>query len=242
MIDLHCHLLPDIDDGSSCWEESLDMVRMAYADGIRGIVATPHWILGTNWQPETATVREMVAEMNGRIEDAGIDFKVFPGMEVGITADLSGLISRDKILTLAEGDMLLLEVPFHSLPLGITEIVSELKSIGKQAVLAHPERNRELQQRPKKIMEFVKAGAMVQVTAGSLAGEFGNGARRCAIDFAKLGALDFVSTDAHSVRYRKPIISEGLAALEKAAGAEKVRAVTEASYTAVGLFDKAGSG
>ena len=242
MIDLHCHLLPDIDDGSSCWEESLDMVRMAYQDSIRAIVATPHWILGTNWQPETQLVRDMVGEMNHRIEQAGIDFKVYPGMEVGITAAMADLVLKDRVLTLAEGDLLLLEVPFHSLPLGIVEIIGELKSIGKQAVLAHPERNRELQQKPKKIMEYVEAGAMVQVTAGSLAGEFGQNARRCSLDFAKLGALDFVSTDAHSVRYRKPLISEGLSVLEKAMGTEKVKSVVGASYSAVGLYDKAGSG
>ena len=242
MIDLHCHLLPDIDDGSSCWEESIDMVRMAYDDGIRAIVATPHWILGTNWQPETGLVRDLVAEMNNRIEQAGIDFKVYPGMECGITAGMADLVIKDKILTLAERELLLLEVPFHSLPLGIVEIIEELKSIGKQAVLAHPERNRELQQKPKKIMEYVEAGAMVQVTAGSLAGEFGQNARRCSLDFAKLGALDFVSTDAHSVRYRKPQISEGLSVLEKAVGAQKVKSAVDASYNAVGLIEKTDSG
>lgn len=235
MIDLHCHLLPNIDDGSCSWEESLDMVRMAHGNGIRGAVATPHWIEGTNWQPETRVVRDMVAEMNQRIEDAGIDFKVYPGMEVGITADLAGLIERDRILTLAEGDFLLLEVPFHSLPLGVAEIISELCSSGKWPVLAHPERNSELQQKPKRIMEFVKAGALIQVTAGSLSGEFGQSARKCAVEFAKLGALDFVSTDAHSVRYRKPIVSDGLKALEKAVGADDVNSVIEASYRIVNL-------
>lgn len=235
MIDLHCHLLPNIDDGSCSWEESLDMVRIAHEDGIRGIVTTPHWIEGTNWTPATGVVRDMVSEMNQRIEDAGMDFKVYPGMEVGITADLTGLIERDRILTLAEGDYLLLEVPFHSLPLGITEIVSQLRSIDKLAVLAHPERNRELQYKPSNIMEYVDAGALIQVTAGSLAGDFGQSARKCAIEFAKMGALDFVSSDAHSVRYRKPIVSEGLKALEKAVGKDIVSSVIDASYGVVNL-------
>lgn len=211
------------------------MVRMASEDGITGAVTTPHWIEGTNWQPESQTVRDMVDEMNHRLEDAGINFNVYPGMEVGITADLAGLITRDRILTLAGGDYLLIEVPFHSLPLGMAEIISELHNIGKFAVLAHPERNRELQQKPKKIMEFVKEGALIQVTAGSLSGEFGPNARRCAVEFAKLGALDFVSTDAHSVRYRKPIISDGLKVLEKAVGADRVDLVIDASYRIVNL-------
>ena len=233
MIDLHCHLLPNIDDGSCSWEESIDMVRMALEDGIKGAVATPHWIQGTNWQPETKTVRDMVGEMNKRLREKGIDFKVYPGMEVAITADLTGLVAGGRILTLADGDYLLIEIPFHTLPLGIEEIVSGLKTIGKQAVLAHPERNRELQQKPKKIMEYVKAGALIQVTAGSLAGDFGSGARKCAIEFAKMGALDFVSTDAHSVRYRKPNVSEGLKALEKVIGAEKVNSIIDATYKVV---------
>ena len=233
MIDLHCHLLPSIDDGSCSWEESMDMVRMASEDGIKGAVTTPHWIQGTSWQPESETVREMVGEMNERLKDAGIDFNVYPGMEVGITADLVRLLAAGRILTLAEGDYLLIEIPFHSLPLGMGEIISELQSIGKCAVLAHPERNRELQHKPKKIMEYVKSGALIQVTAGSLSGEFGSGARKCAIEFAKLGALDFVSSDAHSVRYRKPLVSEGLKALERAVGAEKVSSVIDASYEVV---------
>jgi protein-tyrosine phosphatase len=143
------------------------------------------------------------------------------------------LVAGGRILTLAEGDYLLIEIPFHTLPLGIEEIVSGLKTIGKQAVLAHPERNRELQQKPKKIMEYVKAGALIQVTADSLAGDFGSGARKCAIEFAKMGALDFVSTDAHSVRYRKPNVSEGLKALEKVIGAEKVNSIIDATYKVV---------
>ena len=238
MIDLHCHLLPNIDDGSCSWEESVDMVRMAMEDGIKGAVTTPHWIEGTNWQPESTTVREMVSELNKRLQDAGLDFKVYPGMEVGLTAGMAELVSRGRILTLGDSDYLLIETPLHSLPLGMAEIITELKSAGKWPVLAHPERNRELQLKPKKIKEYVKAGALVQVTAGSFSGEFGNQARKCAFDFAKLEALDFVSTDAHSVRYRKPIISEGLKALEKAVGPDKVNSIIDASYKVVSLSPK----
>lgn len=206
------------------------MARMASGDGIEGAATTPHWIEGTNWQPESETVRQMVVEMNERLKDAKIDFRVYPGMEVAITADLAGLVAAGRILTLADSDYLLIEVPFHTLPLGVEEIISELQSVGKRAVLAHPERNRELQQKPKMIMEYVKSGALIQVTAGSLSGKFGSGARKCAFEFAKLGAIDFVSTDAHSVRYRKPLVSEGLKALEGAVGAEKVRSIVDASF------------
>jgi protein-tyrosine phosphatase len=155
MIDLHCHLLPNIDDGPKSWEESMEMVSIAHKDGIRGAVTTPHWIQGTNWQPDSSTVKEKVNELNMKLEAEGIDFKVYPGMEIGITTNLADLVSSGEILTLAEGDYLLVEVPYYSLPLGMDEIISGLRAIGRTAILAHPERSKELQECPERILDLV---------------------------------------------------------------------------------------
>lgn len=218
MIDIHCHLLPDIDDGPKTWEESLDMIRIACADGIRGAVTTPHWIQGTNWQPSPDTVRGMVDEFNERIKKEGIEFTVYPGMEIGIIPDLPRTVSNGEVLTLADSDFILIEIPFYNLPLGIEEVIFGLESIGKTPVLAHPERNREYQSAPGRIAELVGMGALVQVTASSLSGGFGDAAKDCAIEFAKLGLLHFVSSDAHSRKHRSPIVSKGLAVIEKKIG------------------------
>ncbi len=230
MIDIHCHLLPNIDDGSKSWEESLEMIRIAIGDGIKGAVTTPHWIQGTNWQPSPETVRSVVAELNSRIGEAGLDFKVFPGMEIGIIPDLPRYVSNGEVLTLADSDYILIEIPFYSLPLGIEEVIFGLESLGKKAVLAHPERNREFQSAPKRILELVSMGALVQVTASSLSGGFGDAAKKCSLEFAKLGVLHFISSDAHSRKHRIPIVSDGLAVIKKHIGPALVDEVVSNTY------------
>lgn len=230
MIDIHCHLLPGIDDGPKSWDESIQMARMAAADGITGTVTTPHWIQGTSWQPEPATVRSMVDEMNSRLAAEGIDFTVYPGMEIGIIPDLPKVFSEGRLLSLAEGDFILIEIPFYTLPLGIEEVIFGLKMQGLKPVLAHPERNREFQGAPKRIMDFLKLGALVQVTAGSLCGGFGESAKKCSIEFAKLGAIHFVASDAHSTKHRTPVVSDAFSALRKTISAEQAGAIASNTF------------
>lgn len=230
MIDIHCHFLPNIDDGPKSWEESIEMVKIACGDGIRGAVMTPHWIQGTNWQPTPDTVRGLVEEFNDRIKKEGLDFEVYPGMEIGIIADLPKVLSNGDVLTLADSDFILIEVPFYNLPLGIEEVIFGLETMGKTAVLAHPERNREFQNAPRRIMELVGMGALVQVTASSLSGGFGDAAKGCAIEFAKMGVLHFVSSDAHSKKHRTPVVSNGLAVIEKKIGKEAVDNLVSNTY------------
>ena len=230
MIDIHCHLLPDIDDGPKTWEESLDMIRIAHDDGIRGAVTTPHWIQGTNWQPSPDTVRNLVEEFNDRIKKEGMDFTVYPGMEIGIIPDLPRIVSNGEVLSLADSDFILIEIPFYNLPLGIEEVIFGLESLGKTPIMAHPERNREFQGSPGRITRLVGMGALVQVTASSLSGGFGDAARNCAIEFAKLGVLHFVSSDAHSRKHRAPVVSKGLAVLEKKVGKGAVEDLVSNTY------------
>ena len=230
MIDIHCHLLPNIDDGPKSWEESLEMIRIAAGDGIKGAVTTPHWIQGTNWQPSPETVRSVVAELNARIIEAGLDFEVFPGMEIGIIPDLPRYVSKGEVITLADSHFVLIEIPFYNLPLGIEEVIFGLESIDKTPVLAHPERNREFQGTPKRILELVGMGALVQVTASSLSGGFGDAAKSCSLEFAKLGALHFISSDAHSTKHRPPVVSNGLAVIEKKIGRDAVDRIVSNTY------------
>jgi len=233
MIDIHCHLLPNIDDGSGSWEESLQMVEIAVQDGITGAVATPHWIQGTTWQPRPDYVRSLVAEFNDKIAERGIDFRVYAGMEVGIIPDLPRLVASGEILALADGDFVLIEIPFYSLPIGLDEVISGIGSIGKTAVLAHPERSRDFQRKPDSMIRLAGMGALVQVTAGSLAGSFGDSARKCALEFANLDVLHFVSSDSHSTKHRRPVVSKGLSVLEKHIGKEKVEEIVLNSYKVI---------
>lgn len=235
MIDLHCHLLPNIDDGPKSWEESLEMASIASQDGIKAAVCTPHWIQGTKWEPGPSEVIEKVNEFNARLLDKGIDFEVYPGMEIAITANLAEFVSSGLILSLAQRNHLLLEIPFYSLPYGIEDIIASLQDIGKEVILAHPERSRDFQENPSRILDFKELGALVQITAGSLCGDFGDKAKKCALNFAQMGVLDVVSSDAHSTRRRLPIVSSGLKILEAEVGSSIVDDLVKNSYKVVGL-------
>jgi protein-tyrosine phosphatase len=228
-------MLPNIDDGSKSWEESLQMVSIAIDDGIKGTVCTPHWIQGSDWEPAAASIRQKVQELNLRIEDAGIEFTVYPGMEIAIAPHLDDLLASGCILPLSEGEYVLLEIPFYSLPHGLEEIIERLDRIGKKTILAHPERGKEFQENPSRILDFKELGASVQITASSLCGDFGEKAETCSLSFAHMGVIDVVASDAHSSRRRPPTVSSGLKILEDEIGIDKVDKIIENSYIFAGL-------
>jgi protein-tyrosine phosphatase len=234
MIDIHCHLLPNVDDGPTSWEESLEMARVASKDGIRVAVTTPHWIRGTRWEPSPDEIKKKVEELNKKLKENEIPLTVLPGMEVGISGNLTKLVSSGEVLTLGESRYLLIEIPFVSLPFGIEEVIFNLKAGGIYPILAHPERNQELQRNPKRILELVKAGAFVQVTAGSFCGHFGEQAKRCIIQFAKLGVIHAVASDAHSMKERPPVVTGGLRVLEEFIGREEVEVLLANTYRFIG--------
>ncbi len=100
MIDIHCHLIPNVDDGPSSWEESLEMAKIASQDGIRITIATPHWIQGTKWEPNPDAIKKKVDELNKKLRENEIPLDVLPGMEVGISENLPKIVSSGEVLTL----------------------------------------------------------------------------------------------------------------------------------------------
>lgn len=210
MIDIHCHILPGIDDGPKDWDTSLEIIKLSISEGISQIIATPHWVQGTNWETDSVEIIDKVHYLNKRLEKENIDLEVFPGMEVAITDSLVDLVKVGEVLTLAGTNCLLLEMPFRSLPLGLETIIEELLSNDIIPILAHPERNADFQNNPKSIKKFIDLGSMVQVTSTSFIGSYGKEAQRCAIEFSKLNIVDFIATDAHSPVRRPPFIKESL--------------------------------
>ncbi len=220
VVDIHCHLLPGMDDGARSWEESLKMARIASESGINTVVATPHWIQGTVWEPNPDVVRKKVSELNKLLRKNSIPLSVFPGMEIGISENVVELVSSGRVLTLAEGRYVLVEVPFFSLPVGIEEIVYRLVDRGFFPILAHPERSRDIQKNPKRICDLVDNGALIQITAGSLCGCFGDKAKQCALELIELDAVHIVASDAHSSDKRPPILSKAMEMVKRIKGRE----------------------
>lgn len=212
MIDLHAHLLPDIDDGPDTLAESVAMARAAWEAGIRTMVCTPHMI--EHFPTDPADVHEAVARLQAALEEAGVPLDIVPGGEIAIP-HLRSL--TDEQLRLASyggaGRWVLLEMPFQGWPIDLPQVLHSLELRGYRAVLAHPERAEAVQRQPDRLRDIIGRGALVQLTAGSFLGDHGPVARRTAVSLLGGGAAHLLATDAHSPGpWRPPLLEEGLRA------------------------------
>jgi protein-tyrosine phosphatase len=204
-VDIHCHLLPGIDDGAPDLATSLAMARMAADDGVRAIVATPHQ-LGAFGHNRGDDLRRRTSDLQRAIEAAAIPLAVLPGADVRIEAELAERVASGDVLTLGDhGRHVLLELP-HEVALPLDRLLKALERRGVQGILSHPERNAGLLARPQLIGQLVDAGCLMQVTAGSLAGGFGPASQRLAEWMLAQGLVHFLATDAHGVRSRRPLL------------------------------------
>ncbi len=209
MIDLHCHVLPGIDDGPATIEGSIALAHSAYEQGTRAIVATPHvsWTYGN----DSRTISLGVERTNAAFADAGIDVEVLPGAEIAITRAVELEDDELAALSLGGGGWLLVECPFASASIGLDGLVDELWERGHRVVLAHPERCPAFLRDPGLLESLVRAGALTSITAGSLAGQFGRTARRYSLGLLEAELVHNVASDAHDAEKRPPSIADELA-------------------------------
>jgi len=217
--DIHCHLLPDLDDGASGWEESLRMAEMAVADGIATIVATPHQ--RGNYSKNTgAAIRAQTARFQKALDHRGLPLRVLPGADVRIEPELVGKLRAGEILSLADRwRHVLLELP-HDVYAPLDRLLDELQSIGIVGILSHPERNKGIMSRPDVLPRLIERGCLLQVTAASLTGLFGARIRRFAESIIRQGMAHFVATDAHGVASRPPLLQDAFQRVAELAGAD----------------------
>ncbi len=216
MIDIHCHILPAIDDGPPALEPALAMARLAVAAGTRKIIATPHV---NDHNQDRALITTRVAEFNTHLQQHAIDLKVIPGGEVEYHLDEQIL----KAHCLGNSRYLLLEFPFNHLPSVVGNLIFRLCHAGLKPIIAHPERNASVLRDPKILSPLINQGALMQVTTGSLAGFFGRSVKSCAQHLLKNDQVHFLASDGHSPDKRTPVLTEGLKVAEKLIGGDKTR-------------------
>jgi protein-tyrosine phosphatase len=226
-IDLHCHILPDVDDGPATLHDTLDLARALVAGGIDRVVATPHVNIGT--PTSSATMHERVALVRDALRDHDIPLVVEPGAEVAAPHLPELDLAELRALSLGGGGWILLEPPLAA-EFPIERAAQELLDEGFGVVLAHPERCMLFQRDPRRVRPLVEAGARVQVTSSALTGAFGRRARSLALDLIRAGLVHIAASDAHGALNRPPAL---LADLHASGLADHVRAWCETNPQAV---------
>jgi len=232
MIDLHTHILPGLDDGARTLEESIEMCRISYQDGIKTIVATPH-VLPELYKNDRSTILSKLHELQSALSNpqsaicnpqSAITLKVLPGADVHFTSDLLELYKNQELMTVSDNHRyLMVEFDSQSIPYRGEEVLFRLLTHGVIPIITHPERNHEITRDPRRYYEMIKMGCLGQVTAMSLTGEFGSQAKRGAEKLLAHQLIHLIASDAHSVNGRPPILSAGVKAAEKIVGKEEAR-------------------
>jgi protein-tyrosine phosphatase len=203
VIDLHCHVLPGVDDGPETLADSLELCRAALAAGTQTIVATPH----VSWEYPGVT-SQVVAQGAARVNDAlraeGIDLEVRTGAEIAMTR--AGDLADEELiaLRLGGGPYLLIECPLSPAAAGFDAVVHALADRGHRIVLAHPERCPAFHREPAQLEALVEAGMLTSVTAGAFVGRFGRTVERFARGMLEHGLVHDIASDGHGAGNRRP--------------------------------------
>lgn len=225
MIDIHCHILPGLDDGAGDMDESVEFCRIACEDGIRTIVPTPHMFDGL-YSVSREDIFHEIDRLRRRLDEEKIPVELVPGAETHVAFDLPDRIKRGEVLTMADGGRyLLLELPPEIVPVGLNDLLFRLRLSGITAIIAHPERNFAIQSNPEILDTIVAAGHLSQLTADSITGGFGRPTEQCAEKLLKTGLCHFVASDAHSIPNRPPVLSAARNEVRRIVGKEGETAV-----------------
>lgn len=208
MIDIHCHLLPGIDDGAVDDAMSLQMARALVEDGTRGVICTPHILPGV-YHNNGPKIRAAVARLRTLLDDADLQLDLYSGADAHITVDFAVKLSSREIPTLADSRYVLVELPQHAGPKLIQHFFFQLLIAGYVPILSHPERMPWIADHYGLIANFVHTGVWLQITAGSLLGEFGRDAKYWAERMLEEGIVHTLATDAHNILSRPPNLSRG---------------------------------
>jgi len=253
MIDLHAHILPRLDDGAESLEESVEMCRISYKDGVRTMVATPHILPGV-YKNNRSTILAKTQELNEAIKKFGVGsspactkrfgegrefgvkdsgasthpridaLKILPGADVHFSPNLLQLCENGEIVTVNDdGRYLMVEFDFMTLPYQGEEVLFQLIAHGIIPVITHPERNLEIARTPERYYQMIKMGCLGQVTAMSLTGEFGSEVKRVADRLLAHRLIHFIASDTHSVHERPPLLSPAVREAEKRVGSEEAQ-------------------
>lgn len=218
MIDIHCHILPGVDDGAKDRELALEMARKAVSEGITTIYATPHHRNGSFENTKSSILLE-VAELNVSLEAAKVPLNILPGQESRIFGEMVEAYTDDELLSLNdERKYILVEFPSNHVPRYTNKLFFDLQQQGVTPIVVHPERNAEIIENSEILYKLVKGGALTQVTAASVTGHFGKKIQKFSLDLINHNLTHFLASDAHNTTNRTFLLREAYEFVEKECG------------------------
>lgn len=229
MIDIHCHLLPEVDDGPKSWDVAVEMCRMAVADGITHSVATPH--ANDRYAYDRTYLTSLLDQLR---EKVGPELKLSLGCDFHLSFEnLERVLEQPHAYTIGETNYLLIELSNYSIPARLDDCFFRLGDKGLTPILTHPERNPILQQSPQRVLEWAGQGCLIQVTASALTGFWGERPEIVARWLLDRSAVHVLASDAHETKRRVPNLSGGRDVAEKIVGAEYADALVEGNPGAI---------
>lgn len=214
MIDMHTHLLFGVDDGPGNIEETLMLIKKAQAEGITDLICTSH-AYHPQYDVQRSEVLSQVTLLTDIVKEAKLDVQLHPGQEIRITEDLIAKLDRNELLTLANSKYLLLELPSQTIPAYTVNIIHALLEREIIPIIAHPERNRAIAEKPQRLEKLIRHGATAQITAGSLSGHFGKNIQKLSLRLIESNLIHTYGSDVHNLKTRPFHFGKGLDYLEK---------------------------
>ena len=204
MIDIHCHILPRLDDGASSMEEALEMARMAVDSGVTDLAATPHFPGTEEMLAERRRITARWQALSDAIAQAEIPLRLHPGAEILCTPETPRLAAKGLLPTLSGTRYLLTEFPFGTSFFHMDEMLRGITDAGLIPVVAHPERYDAIRQEPFRVERWFRRGYVLQMNKGSILGAFGSRVEQTADLLLDAGLVHIIASDAHSARRRTP--------------------------------------
>lgn len=204
MIDIHCHILPDIDDGAGTLEEALEMARIAAMSGVTDIVATPHFRGELEFLEQKPSMDHRFELLSAALEKWSVPIALHPGAEILCLPETPELAAQRLLPTLAGTDYVLTEFYFDESFSYMDSLLSDISACGYRPVVAHPERYGVVQHDPSLLERWARQGYVLQLNKGSVLGAFGSRAEQAANELLALGLAHLFASDAHSCYSRTP--------------------------------------
>lgn len=222
MIDIHCHILPGMDDGSKSLPQTLKMAEQAVSEGITHIIATPHHKNGA-YTNAGQDIQGVVAFVNGKLRREHIPLTILPGQETRVYGDMVEDLKAGEVIPLnAVSNYVCVELPDDHVPHYASKLQFDMQIAGYVPVIVHPERNKEIRGNPDLLHHLVANGALTQVTAASVAGRYGKKIQKFTNQLIDAELTHFIASDAHDPNERLFYMKDAFAVIKKQFGAEKV--------------------